>query len=92
MLAVDIKVLSNAVYYPFYADFLLEKESIKVAVFVLDYSKHYSNIKDLVHLQIRLSMEHFKKLGYSVVEVNYEDYMNNERLDSFKAKLTELLG
>lgn len=85
------KLLANVVEYPFFADFIVEAAKSKVAVFVVDYSKLYSNTKDIMHHQIRLSVEHFRRKGYDIVEINYSEYTVEDRLDIIKRKFDELI-
>lgn len=75
------------VEYPFFADFLVEAGDKKLAVYVVDFSKMYSGVSSVVHHEIRLSMEHFRRQGYSIAEIGYEDYTVSDRAAKIKAKL-----
>lgn len=73
----SVKFTANAVEYPFFADFVLDHNGRKLAVFVLCYSKLYGNLHTVMHQQIRLSIQYFKQRGYEVLELRYDDYTHD---------------
>jgi hypothetical protein len=81
------KLTANVVEYPFFVDFLAETSIKKVAIFIMDFSKFYLGVHNIVHQQIRESMDHFRNRGYQLVEINYEDFTINDKEMKIKKKL-----
>jgi hypothetical protein len=78
------KVTKNYVDYPYFADFLIEKDNKKIAVFCLDLSKLYLVVEktthNRLHVEMMASMEYFKAKDFGIVTLLARDLEMDKEL------------